>query len=159
MESDTGILQYLNQLEELSNHRDDFELTVCGDGSLSQFISELTQEFSYKVFMKGFVDDINSCIKSADFVLTSGYLGILEALSHGKPVIAVYENELKHDYLTMVPSQQDMFFICDDSIKISDILNIDENILDNMTNVGSKYSLSQSWSEMRKTYEKLWGLS
>jgi glycosyltransferase involved in cell wall biosynthesis len=159
LESDTGILQYLNQLEELFNHRDDYELTICGDGSLFLFISEMIQSFSYKIYMKGFIDDIDSSIKSADFVLTSGYLGILEALSHGKPVIAVYDNKLKRDYLTMMPRQKDMFLICDDSVKIVDILNIDDKVLTNMVNLGSKFALSQSWSEMRKKYEKLWNIN
>ena len=158
LESDTGILQYLNQLQELSNHRDDYELTICGDGTLFPFISEMIKDFSFKISMKGFINDIDSEIKSADFVLTSGYLGILEALSHGKPVIATYDNKLKHDYLTMMPHQKDIFFICDDSVKIVDILNTEDEILTNMVNMGIRFALSQSWLEMRKKYEKLWNI-
>ncbi len=47
----------------------------------------------------GFTNNLNPYLKKANIVIVSSYLSILDALAAGRPVISVYSNPLKKDYL------------------------------------------------------------
>jgi glycosyltransferase involved in cell wall biosynthesis len=49
------------------------------------------------------VDNVGEHLAAARWVLCTGYLGILEALAHGRLVFATYDNPLKRDYLALHP--------------------------------------------------------
>jgi glycosyltransferase involved in cell wall biosynthesis len=89
---DIGTKTYLELFKKLQA----FSLDVYGDGPLRWKVEKYGK-------VHGFVPELGRLIKKADIVCASSYLTILQALSYGKPVIAVYENALKKDYLTLAP--------------------------------------------------------
>jgi len=153
---DTGIFDYIKAWEILSKNND-LDFVICGDGVLRQEMEEYIQKYSIKrVIFKGFVTDIDSCIKDAKVIFTAGYLGILEAFSYKKNVIATYDNELKKDYLEMIPNYEKMMWVVDDNVKnIVSVFN--EAVIDNdRKEIAYKYSLENSWEKVKKDYYKLW---
>ena len=102
------------------------------------------------------MSDVDNYIKNAKVIFTAGYLGILEAFSFKKNVIATYDNELKKDYLQMIPNHEKMMWVVDN--KIESVINVfNESIQDNIKKeVAYKYSLENSWKKVKEEYYRLW---
>ena len=100
LEKDTGVPIYLKALEILRNDvrqlADWGEVGFAGDGSLRKEAERLGN-------VLGFIEDVREPIQKSDFVFTSGYLSILEAMANKKLVFATFDNPLKEDYLKMSP--------------------------------------------------------
>lgn len=96
LDPDISIKKYCAILTQLHKQHMPCTFEVCGDGKLRSSISAFGK-------VHGFVDDVNPYISQADVVFCSSYLAILEALSHGKRVVAVYDHPMKKDYLEMSP--------------------------------------------------------
>jgi len=153
---DTGIFDYVKAWEEVSQNND-LDFVICGDGTLRQEIEEYIRKHNIKrVLFKGFVSDVNIYIKDAKVIFTAGYLGILEAFSYKKNVIATYDNELKKDYLQMIPNHEKMMWVVDNKVKnIVSVFN--ETIINNAKKeIAYNYSLDNSWEKVKKDYYKLW---
>ena len=103
LEEETGIMEYLKVLKELQRKKYKFEITILGDGSLRRKAENFSRVNKINAEFKGFVEKIESYLYKTDFILTSRYLGILEALSYKKLVFAHYNNLIKKDYLEMAP--------------------------------------------------------
>jgi glycosyltransferase involved in cell wall biosynthesis len=154
--TDTGIFDYIKAWEIVSRNTD-LEFVICGDGVLRDEIEKYIEEHRIqRVVFKGFVTDVQRYIKDAKIILTAGYLGILEAFSYKKNVIATYDNELKKDYLQMIPHNESMMWVVDD--EIDNIVNVfNEAIEDNTKKeVGYRYSLENSWETVKEDYYRLW---
>ncbi len=89
---DMGIPIYVEAFSYLQKHDFPFQLDVCGDGPYRAQLEKFGT-------VHGFVADPSTFMRSADVVCASGYLSLMEALQLGKSCCAVYENELKKDYL------------------------------------------------------------
>lgn len=89
---DMGITTYASACALLKKWGVPFELDVYGDGPESGVIAPFGK-------LHGFVADPSPFIARADVVCASGYVSLLEALQHGKVCFAVYENQLKKEYL------------------------------------------------------------
>lgn len=155
---DTGIFDYLKAWAEISKNTS-LEFVICGDGVLKEGLKRyVEQNHIQRVVFNGFVSDVEKYIKDAKIVFTSGYLGILEAFSYKKNVIAIYKNELKKDYLIMMPNYENMMWVIDN--KVENIANaFNEAIDDNMKKeIAYKYSLENSWEKVKKDYYRLWKL-
>jgi len=153
---DTGIFDYIKAWEDVSKNNN-LDFIICGDGILRKEIEEYIQKNSIKrVLFKGFVTDVNSYIKDAKVVFTAGYLGILEAFSYKKNVIATYDNELKKDYLQMIPNYQNMMWVVDN--KIDNIVNVFNEAIknNNKKEIAYEYALNNSWEKVKKDYYRLW---
>ena len=150
LDPDISIQKYCDILRALQDRKFAFTLDACGDGKLKSAISSFGR-------VHGFVDDVDPYIERADVVLCSSYLAILEALSHGKRVVAVYDHPMKKDYLTMTPFAQ---WIC-----VTD--SVDEAV-EYIATKGkmpftareqqgiSAYIDSVSWEAVTDLYEQLW---
>lgn len=154
--NDTGIFDYIKAWEVVSKNNN-LDFVVCGDGVLRNEIEQYIKMHNIqRVILKGFVTDVNSYIKDAKIVFASGYLAILEAFSYKKNVIATYDNELKKDYLEMIPNHEKMMWVVDN--KIENIVNaFSEAIDDNRKKeIAYTYSLGNSWEKVKRDYYKLW---
>ena len=154
--SDTGIFDYIKAWEVVSKNND-LDFVICGDGILRNEIEEYIKKHKVqRVVLKGFVTDVSSYIKDAKVIFTSGYLGILEAFSYKKNVIATYDNDLKKDYLEMIPNYENMMWVVDN--RIENIVNaFNEAIDDNRKKeIAYRYSLENSWEKVKKDYYRLW---
>ncbi|MDP3987946.1 MAG: glycosyltransferase family 4 protein [Candidatus Levybacteria bacterium] len=160
LEEEAGILQYLKALKILSE-KFNFEVTVLGDGSLRKEAGEFCKRNNLKVDFKGFVKNVESYLPKADYVFTSRYLGILEAMAAKKPVLAHYNNSIKKDYLEMSPFAK--WIVIDHSPdklaeKFNDSLQNKEKREENI-NKAYDWVKNQTWEEVLNTYEKLWKLT
>ncbi len=103
LEKEIGIFEYLEALKLLKKKKIEIDLDVYGNGSFIKEAKKYVIENNLKVKFKGFVRNIEKYINNYDFVFVSRYLGILEALAFKKYIFAVYNNEIKKDYLKMAP--------------------------------------------------------
>ena len=158
LEEETGIMEYLKALIMLKNEVPKFELTVLGDGGLSRKAKEFVKKNKINTSFKGFQKNIKKYLAECDFVFTSRYLGILEALSFKKFVFAVYNNEIKKDYLDMAPFAK-YISISKNSEKLSDQI---EHFLKNayksnkMIDRGFDWVRNKTWEKMTSLYIDLW---
>ena len=102
LEKDNGVEIYLDLFKKLVDQGIRYELITLGDGAYSKQLSKYGK-------VLGFDRKINDRIMNSDIVFASSYLSILEALSLGKRVFAVYQNELKKDYLNLSPFKKYIF--------------------------------------------------
>lgn len=154
---DTGIWDYMKSWEQLSKKYNNLKFIICGDGILRKELEKyIIDQNIPNVLFEGFVSDIESYIKNAKVIFTAGYLGILEAFSFKKNVVAVYDNELKKDYLEMIPHYKDMMWVTDDSTQ-NIIKVVDEALNNKVKQVKAyEYSLQNNWGKVKKDYYKLW---
>jgi hypothetical protein len=89
--------------QALSLMQEKYSMDVCGDGPLRAELEQYVKDNNLDVTFHGFVNNVDEFIKKADIVLTSGYLSILEAYINKRPVLSVYDNPLKEDYLYSMP--------------------------------------------------------
>lgn len=81
----------------------DLHLDVYGDGALKSESIKYSKAHKLSVNFKGFVVNASDFIKDYEYIFCSRYLGMLEGMALQKPIFAVYNNEIKKDYLQMTP--------------------------------------------------------
>jgi glycosyltransferase involved in cell wall biosynthesis len=157
LEYDAGIVQYFDAYIRLLNDFPDLELSICGSGSLQEYLNSKVKSLNLiNVSLNGFVSDISKYMSDASVIYTSGYLSILESFSASIPVVSIYDNELKHDYLKSVPDYQNMFWITSgdtNDIALATIEAINDNA---KVYNAKKFADQQTWSKMASEYYKLW---
>lgn len=146
LEEDTGVQIYLETLKLLRKKGINFELEVCGDGTLRNKAEKFGK-------VHGFVRDLDRHIDRVDIVFASSYLSILESLAMGKVVFAVYQNELKKDYLVMSPFAKYINIASNPD-------ELAEKILDSGCSYniesGVKWARKQTWDKVANIYLRLW---
>ncbi|MDK2789035.1 MAG: hypothetical protein PWP07_2280, partial [Epulopiscium sp.] len=160
LEKDTGIMAYLEGLNILKDkfHTKLF-LNICGDGSLRKTIEEYVQTNNLSVNLLGFVENPELYIRQSEYVFTSGYLGILEAMANQKIVVSVYENALKKDYLKCFPDADKLMEICDSPHELASKLNhmINNPHIKNIkTSAAFNFAAEQTWNRLADIYESLY---
>lgn len=159
LEEETGIMEYLRALLILKNKGRKFELTILGDGKLRRKAENFSRVNKINAQFKGFVGNTQDYLKKCDFVLTSRYLGILEALVSKRFVSAHYNNSIKKDYLEMTPFAK--FIIIEDNPQ--EIANKIEYYLkhkrqaEEKVNQGFEWVKDKTWNKTVNAYLKLWG--
>jgi len=153
---DTGIFDYIKAWKVVSQSTK-LEFIICGDGDLREEIVSFIKEHDIqRVVLKGFVSNVENYIKDATVIFTAGYLGILEAFSYKKNVIATYDNELKKDYLEMIPNHENIMWVVDS--KLENIINVFNEAIENndKKEIAYQYSLKNSWKKVKEDYYRLW---
>lgn len=130
LEKDLGLDTYFKIIQNLKLQTD-----FAGDGKLKSTCQKYGR-------VLGFVD-IKKIIKNYDMIFASSYLSILEALIAKKPVFAVYENELKKDYLKITPFYK---YISINKIDVDKKYSIE----------GYNWAKKQTWGKVTDLYIKLW---
>ena len=158
LEEETGILVYLEALKILKEKKVNFSLVILGDGSLKKKAEDFCKLNNLKVEFRGFVKGINSFIAKSDFVFTSRYLGILESFAFKKLVFAVYNNEIKKDYLEISPFAEDISISGNYKKLFNQIMyylshNIEKNI---KIDRGYTWINLHTWKEITNIYLRLW---
>ena len=157
--SDTGIWIYLKAWQTLKlkygNRYKKFY--ICGGGTELAALKHFVENNKIQgVIFTGFVENINRYLAKSSTILTSGYLGILEALALEKKVIATYDNLLKKDYLDLMPGADDMYWICKNVDEVVFAL-IDEQQSRSKIINGKKFAILNSWRHVKSVYYRLWG--
>lgn len=158
LEEETGIMEYLKALKILKEKKYKFEIIVLGDGSLAREAKKFCAKYGINASFKGFIKNINVYLSTCDFVFTSRYLGILEALSFEKFVFATYNNEIKKDYLKMAPFAK-YISISKDYKELSNQIEYylrNEQKRNEMIEKGFNWVKNQTWEKIVTIYLKLW---
>lgn len=148
LDADIGITTYLNAFRNIKECTFD----VCGDGPLRPEVEKLG-------IVHGFVSNLDAYISKADIVCASSYLTILKALSFGKRVIAVYENSLKKDYLTLAPFSMWITIVgssAEITREIQDYKKTQKNFSRDEANKLQHYLSRTTWDNVVKQYLTLW---
>lgn len=161
LEEETGIIEYVRVLKILKEKKYKLEITICGDGSLRKKSQDFCLKNQIDAHFMGFIKNANQYISNSDFVFTSRYLGILESLAFKKFIFAVYNNEIKKDYLKMTPFAK-YISISENYKRLS--LSIEyflKNEVErkNMTKNGHSWVKDQTWGKMVSLYLKLWKIN
>jgi glycosyltransferase involved in cell wall biosynthesis len=160
LESDTGIMTYINALKILKiNYGINLEVDVCGDGSLRENIEATIKENKLSVKLLGFVDNLLGYMRKNRFAFVSGYLTILEAMINKNLVFAVYENELKKDYLTLMPNSERTMVIVGSPEELAEkIAHYSKNPekANEKINNAYKFAKEKTWEKVADTYIQLW---
>ncbi|MCL5113738.1 MAG: glycosyltransferase family 4 protein [Patescibacteria group bacterium] len=158
LEEETGIMKYLEAMRLLKDKGINLPLIVLGEGSLENKAREYAKKNSLYVNLKGFVEDVEKYINSGRYIFVSRYLGILEAMAAKKPVFAVYNNDIKKDYLKMAPFANYISIsknAKDLSQNLIGLINR-KKILD--TDKGYAWIKDRTWDDMVSFYLRLWDI-
>jgi len=158
LEEETGILEYLRAVKRLTDKDYKISLTVLGSGSLMHEAKRWAKKDNIDVRFLGFVSHTQKNIENTDVVFSSRYLGILESLAIKKYTFAVYNNQIKKDYLTMTPFAG-FISISKDAQGIADEFEdmvINKNRTIYKIEKGFVYAKEQTWEKMVDLYLSLW---
>jgi len=162
LEKDTGIMAYINAIKNLKkNYAINFDVDICGDGSLRETIEKTIKENELNVKLLGFVENPLDYLIKSKFAFVSGYLAILEAMINKKLVFGVYENELKKDYLTLMPNSKSMMVITSSPEELAEEIAYyyknPERAEEKIKNAYN-FAKEQTWEKVAEMYLKLWGV-
>ncbi len=161
LEEETGIMEYLKAFKEVGRSHKGLRLVVLGDGVQMGEAKEYSTQNQLNAEFKGFVKNVLIHINRTSFVFTSRYLGILESIMSKKYVLAVYNNEIKKDYLKATPFSEFISISKDHTEILSEL----EKYLTDTTsknikiNKGYEWVKDKTWDNMVNLYLKLWNLS
>ncbi len=154
LDDQTGIDTYVQAVKNIrKNYIPNFTLTLYGDGPYRK-----TAETEEGVIIKGFTPSASEHIPFFYYSFISRYLAILEALIHKSPVIAVYDDPVKRDYLQMAPFADFIFIVRNENEIIQTIkeINLNPNRANKMVEKGFEWASKQTWEEVVKVYLALW---
>lgn len=162
---DTGLLLYIDVLVALKvNHNYTLPLFVYGILNNKSIIEELElkkKQYGIVVEFKGFAPDPVECYQEHRFAFLSSCLANLDAMYQKRLVFSMYDNELKKDYLEMVPGALNFSVISGSGAEMADrIMEIVKNpeIEINKINKAFEYVTEQSWQSVVNKHLSLFGL-
>ncbi|HSX02873.1 MAG TPA: glycosyltransferase family 4 protein [Candidatus Saccharimonadia bacterium] len=103
LEPDTGFKAYLEGFKLLHDQQPNATLMVLGNGSQQAWAEDFIARHHLPVTLHDMVPAPAPYVEQARVALVSGYQAIAESAALGKPIVAVYETPIKHDYLACHP--------------------------------------------------------
>jgi len=153
---DTSIMLYLEALTILRrDYGRRLHLTVVGDGPLRQLAARYAEAQGLPVRFLGAVSDPGPLFAEASFAFVSGYLAIWQALAYKRLVFAVYDNELKRDYLLGFPQAEDMLLITSEPAQLAEALAChlgDPSAGEEMRERGARLAAENTWDRVAELY-------
>ncbi len=153
---DTSIMVYLEALAAL---RQDYgrrlPLAVAGEGPLRGVAERYVEAQGLPVKFLGAAPDPAPLLADSHFAFASGYLAIWQALAMKRLVFAVYENELKRDYLSGFPDADQVLSIAGDPAELAGQLDRhlgDPKAADEMRERGARLAAEHTWERVADLY-------
>ncbi len=160
VESDTGVIAYLDVLQNLEmKHGVRTHLTVCGGGTLESELVSRAEEIGVHLRLKGVVDEPHEIVASAQVCLAGGFLSIIEAMSLGIPVVALAQTELKwRYYLSMRDAGGPISIQTTPEGAAREVNRLMTNPLlyQNISTKGKKFASTLTWERIVLEYLALW---
>ena len=147
MDEHTGIDVYLKATELIRKNKE-LHLTVYGDGPYTEQLKG-----QKGIIFKGYDLSAEKEIIKYEYAFVSRYLAILEALAAKRRVVAVYDNPVKKDYLTMTPFK-DWIDICRDEEDVAKIVT--EKTGNEAITKAYTWVSEQTWVRLAEVYLSLW---
>jgi glycosyltransferase involved in cell wall biosynthesis len=153
---DTSIMLYLDALAILKREHDlDLPLTVAGDGPLRPLAQRFAKAQRLRVNFLGQVADPRDLFAQASFAFISGYLAIWQSLAMRRLVFAVYDNELKRDYLLGFPEAKQVVSVAPEADTLADQLLAhlsDPDLGDETRDRGAALAAAHDWDRVADLY-------
>jgi len=161
LEKDTGIMKYLEAIKILKEkYNISLKVCVCGDGRLMSEIKTFVKMHDLNVELYGFIKDPQSYLIRSKFAFVSGYLSILESMIYKKMVFTIYENDLKKDYLTLMPGSENMI-VNSSSENLAEKVAIyynNQNCSSTIIENAYMFAKDRTWEKVANVYLALWGI-
>ena len=153
LSEDTGIRTYLLGLVELKKQGIMRHLDVYGDGPLRTECEAIAISNGLSVRFRGFVPSASRLLPQYKVALISRHLAILEALSTGIPIIAAWDNDIKHDYLALSPFARWI-------TSVHTPQQVAQALQKNLTvqPQSIEWARTQTWKKLAAQYELLWSV-
>ena len=140
---------------EFHRKNENYKSYFLGDGSLKESLKlEVNKNNIKNIHFKGNVNDVDKYLKKSNIVFSSGYLGILEALSWGCHVISTYNNELKKDYLLGFNKINDDILSIFDESNSDNKISIERMIKTKINKKGIEISNKNNWTRVTEIFIK-----
>ena len=155
---DTGIITYLEALKILKEQGNNLKLVICGDGPQRKKAEKFAQKNRLKTTFLGFVKNPKIYLSNSHFAFVSRYLAILEAAQVKKLIFATYDNEIKKDYLTMMPIASSIVINKTPqklAKKIEHFLNHSKDAQE-LIDQSYSWTHNQTWEKITQSYLDLW---
>jgi glycosyltransferase involved in cell wall biosynthesis len=154
-DDDTGILVYIDMVRKLKN---ELMLNVYGDGpQLGLVVSVIEANGNMK--LHPWNSNIDKLLRESRYIFVSRYLSILEAMQAKRLVFAVYNNEIKKDYLMCHPMAKNMI-IAGSASELADKFN---HLTDEQEHImierAYAWAKEQTWEKLADQYLDLWGIT
>ncbi len=153
---DTSIMVYLDALVTLDrDHGRRLHLTVAGDGPLRPIAERYAEAQGLSVKFLGAVADPAPLLANCHFAFVSGYLAIWQALAAKRLVFAVYDNDLKRDYLTGFPDAERVMAIAAGPAELAGQLGRhlgDPDLGAEMRDRGAELAAENTWERVADLY-------
>jgi len=151
LSADNAVDKVIQIVRTLQEEVEDTHITFIGDGAMRvecETVGKVT----------GFLENVSPYIDRADLIFSSSYLSIFNAVASGKMVCALYDNELKKEYLEKLPFAE-FLIIGDEPQKLAyQLLELYESPQEVNSRVESaqEWVKKQSWGKIARQYERLW---
>ncbi len=153
---DTSLMLYLDALAILRHdYGRTLKLAVAGEGPLGPVAEKFAEAQGLRVRFLGAVADPGPLLDAASFAFVSGYLAIWQALARRRLVFAVYENQLKRDYISCFPEAQNVLAISDSAVDLAAVLNHHLNtpaVGEEMRRRGAQLAAENTWEKVAQLY-------
>jgi glycosyltransferase involved in cell wall biosynthesis len=153
---DTSLLLYLDALVALrSDYNRRIHLTVAGDGPLRPIAERYADAQGLSVTFLGAVADPAPLFARASIAFVSGYLTIWQALANRRLVFAIYDNDLKRDYLRGFPEAESVLDIAADPADLAARLHKhlgDPALGEPMRQRGAELAAENTWERVADLY-------
>lgn len=158
LSQDTGILIYLKAINLIKNKGITLPLEVYGSGSQEHQAKAFTKLHHLPVTFHGVIPNASAKLSSFKFAFVSRYLSIIEAMQAKSLVFAVYNNQIKKDYLACHPQTHSMFISHNAQTLANQIQNALKKPDKFNQSIESAYTWArkQTWKKLTLEYQNLW---
>ncbi len=146
--SENCIHEYLALFSALKQNDQGITIQWIGDGPFRDECKEVGE-------VTGMVDNPLSIVKAAEVICANSYLSIIEALSAGKTVCALYDNPLKQRYLETFPQSKQLLIASNPQMLIQPILKV---VSGKSTSTKQKTDPQFTWQHLTNVYNQLYGV-
>jgi glycosyltransferase involved in cell wall biosynthesis len=150
LDDQTNILEYMQAVKLIRRQIPNFKFKIIGEGSYRRMVKN--------EIVEGFIKNPEKKLKSFRFAFLSRYLSILEALAARRLVFALYDNDIKEDYLRMSPFASCIVIagspeeLCEKLVYYLSNPKKEKQLIDK----GYKFAKENTWKKVCETYLALW---
>lgn len=152
---DTGIMIYLQGVKRL-NQKFQLELDVYGNGPDFLKAQHYVEQHHLPVKFMGFVAHEVIPWQKYHLAFVSRYLAILEAFQAQLPVVAVYDSQIKYDYLTQTPFVEWIKVVGSGKEVSQAVDEIIGSVSSTDLQLAQQWASQQTWSKLSAQYQHLW---
>jgi len=157
---DTSIMFYLHALSILrSEYGQTLPVTIVGDGPMRQPAEMYAKANRLDARFVGTVQNPAEYLRLADIAFVSGYLSIWQALAARRVVFAVYENELKRDYVQCFPEAEKTLMMAGEAEELADQINHylgNRESYEDRRERGARLAATNTWDRVADLYESMY---